>query len=51
MVKSDKLTKHYVNISEKDVVNINVTEENTAAGGGVLLSGFKSVMSNLLGEN
>ena len=51
MVKSDKLTKHYVNISEKDVVSITVTEEDTTAGTGVLLSGFKSVISNFLGEN
>lgn len=51
MVKSDKLTKHYVNISEKDAVNITVTEEKDAVSGGVLLSGFKSVMSNIFGEN
>ena len=51
MVKSDKLTKHFISISEKDVVNITVNEEQDSASGGVLLSGFKSVVSNIIGEN
>ncbi len=51
MVKSDKLTTYYINISEKDVVNISVNDENASATNGVLLSGFKSVMSNFADEN
>ncbi|MBR3995578.1 MAG: hypothetical protein IKI97_09900 [Clostridia bacterium] len=51
MVKPDKLTKQYVNISEKDIVNITVTEEDENVSGGVLLSGFKSVISNVIGGN
>ena len=51
MVKSDKLTIHYVNISEQDVVSIKTTEENEAVTNGVLLSGFKSVMSNFTAKN
>lgn len=46
MVKSDKLTTFYINISDKDVVNIDINEEGEGAANGVLLSGFKSVMSN-----
>ncbi len=51
MVKSDKLTIHYVNISEQDVVSIKTAEENEAVTNGVLLSGFKSVMSNFTAKN
>lgn len=51
MVKSDKLTTHYVNISEQDIVNIKSAEENEAVTNGVLLSGFKSVMSNFTAKN
>ncbi len=51
MVKSDKLTTHYVNISDQDVVNIKATEENKAVTNGVLLSGFKSIMSNFTAKN
>lgn len=51
MVKPDKLTKQYVNISEKDVVNITVSEDNENVSGGVLLSGFKSVLSHVIGGN
>lgn len=47
MVKSEKLTRHFVNISGKDVVTINDTEEDGVAAQGVLLSGFKSIVSNL----
>ncbi len=51
MVKSDKLTTHYVSISDKDVVNISVSDENEAMTGGILLSGFKNVVSNFTDKN
>ena len=51
MIKSDKLTTHYVSISDKDVVNISVSDENEAMTGGILLSGFKNVVSNFTDKN
>lgn len=51
MVKSDKLTTYYINISDKDVVSIDVNEDKDTATNGVLLSGFKSVMSNFADKN
>lgn len=50
MVSADKLTKHYINISEKDAVNIIVNEKQPASSG-VVLSGFKNIWSNIVGEN
>ncbi len=50
MVKSDKLTRHYVNISEKDVVRISGNREADVQTGGVLLSGFKNIIASLVGE-
>ncbi len=50
MVKSDKLTRHYVNISEKDVVTISEDTDATTPAQGVLLSGFKSIIANLIGQ-
>ncbi len=47
MVKSEKLTRHFVNISGKDVVTISDTAQAGVAAQGVLLSGFKSIVSNL----
>lgn len=47
MVKSEKLTRHFVNISGKDVVTINDTEQENVVAQGVLLSGFRSIISNL----
>ncbi len=51
MVKSDKLTTHYVSISEEDIVSITVDDESNTVTNGVLLSGFKSVMSNFTNKN
>lgn len=51
MVKSDKLTKYYINISEKDVVSISVDDRNDAASGGLLLSGFKNVVAGFSDKN
>ena len=48
MVKEDKLTKHYINLSEKDTVTVTVNEQNESVSGGVLLSGFKDVLSNFV---
>ena len=51
MVRNEKITKHYINISEKDVVNIKVNEEGDSASNGVLLSGFKNVIANFVDGN
>jgi len=51
LVKSDKLTKHYVAVSEKDTVSITVNEDEDAQTGGILLSGFKNVISNFTSGN
>ncbi len=48
MVKSEKLTRHYVNISSEDVVKVSEAEEADTYTGGVLLSGFRSILSNLV---
>lgn len=50
MVKSESLTRHYVNISEKDIVRISENENAGEIPSGVLLSGFKYIISNLVGE-
>ncbi len=50
MVKSEKLTRHYVNISEKDVVTVYDDEDTNAVAQGVLLSGFRSIVANLVGQ-
>lgn len=51
MVRNEKITKHYINISEKDVVNIKVNEEKDGATNGILLSGFKNVIANFTDGN
>ncbi len=48
MVKSDKVTRHYVNISERDTVTGGGTDYSGEAPEGVLLSGFKSILSNVV---
>ena len=50
MVKADKLTRHYVNISGKDVVTISQNNDEGIQAQGVLLSGFKNIIGNLLGQ-
>ncbi len=50
MVKSESLTRHYVNISEKDIVRISKKDSAGEMPGGVLLSGFKNIISNIVGE-
>lgn len=50
MVKSESLTRHYVNISEKDVVRISEKDSTAEMPSGVLLSGFKNIISNFVGE-
>lgn len=50
MVKSENLTRHYVNISEKDIVRISEEDNTDEMPGGVLLSGFRNIISNFVGE-
>lgn len=49
MVRSDDLTRHYINISEKDVVTLKEGRPDPAAPQGVLLSGFRNILANLIG--
>lgn len=47
MVKEETLTKHYVPVEMSDTVSMRAEEERNSAAGGVLLSGFNSIISRM----